>query len=97
MIPAQAQCHGKFSRNPKGSIPPKPCTICFYPPLWVDLLETAKAQIRLSLFTAYPFLCAQTAISSQCVEILFEVFARHERDGKAVEAGECGVTLTYWH
>jgi hypothetical protein len=91
VVPVQAQCHGKFSRNPKGSFPPKPCTISFYPPRLVDLLETAKAQVHLSLFTAYPFLCSHMAVSGPCSEILFEVFALHERDSKEVEAGECGV------
>lgn len=96
VVLAQAQCCGKFSRNPKGSVLPKPCTIRFYPPHWVDLLETAKAQFCLSLFTAYLFLHAHTAITGQCAEILFEVFACHERDGKAVEVGEYGTTLIYW-
>lgn len=35
---------GRYSKNPKGTIPPKPHTVGFYPRLWTELLETAKAK-----------------------------------------------------
>ena len=40
-----AHC-GRYSKNPKGTIEPKLSQIGFYPLLWTQLLETAKAQVR---------------------------------------------------
>ncbi|KAF8546320.1 hypothetical protein OG21DRAFT_1491339 [Imleria badia] len=77
----------RYSKNPKGTITAKPCQIGFYPALWTQLLESAKAEVHLLLFLTYSFLCAETAKSGQCLDILFEMVVCYEAEGKRVEAG----------
>ena len=77
---------GRYSKNPKRTIEPKLSQIGFYPPLWTQLLETAKAQVCRMLFLTYPFPCAETAKSRQCSETLFEIVAFYEQEGKEIEA-----------
>ena len=50
-VPEQVQgCHGRYSKNAKGTIQAKVWHIGFYPPLWTHLLETAKAEMQHALF-----------------------------------------------
>jgi hypothetical protein len=56
-VPEEAQGRrGRYSKNLKGTIQAKACHISFYPPLWTQLLETAKAEMWHALFRQHPFL-----------------------------------------
>ncbi|KAI6122108.1 hypothetical protein EV401DRAFT_1887328 [Pisolithus croceorrhizus] len=70
----QVHC-GRYSRNAKGTIPIKPTLIAFYPPLWMKLLNLAKAHMQLYV------------VGGQCQEVLMEVIAHFEAQGWEVKAG----------
>ncbi|KAH0831087.1 hypothetical protein J3R83DRAFT_13648 [Lanmaoa asiatica] len=88
-VPGQVQGrHGRYSKNPKGTIQAKAWYIGFYPPLWTQLLETAKAEMRHSLFRQHPFLPdKKTAVKGECYEVLLGVIARYEKEQMPVERG----------
>lgn len=77
---------GRYSKNRKDTILPKPWHIGFYPRLWQQLLEIAKAEMRRALFCNHPFLPdKQTAIDGECYEVLLGVITRYEREQRPVE------------
>lgn len=78
--------HGKYSRNPKRTVTVQPWHIGFYPTLWRRLLETAKTEMRRSLFRNHPFHPdKKTAVDGECYEVLLSVIARYDRNGEKVE------------
>lgn len=80
--------HGKYSKNPKRSVTVQPWHIGFYPTLWRRLLETAKTEMRRSLFRNHPFHPdKKTAVDGECYEVLLSVIARYDRNGEKVEKG----------
>jgi hypothetical protein len=97
-VPEQAQGrHGRYSKNPKGTIQAKACHISFYPPLWTQLLETAKAEMRRALFRQHPFLPDKRAVvAGECYEVLLSVITRYEKEQMPVERGMvCSLTRTH--
>ncbi|KAF8138106.1 hypothetical protein EV363DRAFT_1154943, partial [Boletus edulis] len=77
---------GRYSKNPKGTVETKPWHMGFYPPLWTQLLETAKGEMRCSLFRQHPFLPdKRTAVDGECYEVLLSVIARYEKEQLPVE------------
>ncbi|KAF8120745.1 hypothetical protein EV363DRAFT_1188185 [Boletus edulis] len=86
--PDQPRRRGRYSKNQKDAIQPKPSHIGFYPKLWQQLLEIAKAEMRRALFLHQPFLPdRKTAIKGECYEVLLGVIARYEREQRPVECG----------
>ncbi|KAF8430440.1 hypothetical protein L210DRAFT_877253 [Boletus edulis BED1] len=93
--PDQPRRHGQYSKNQKDAIQPKPSHIGFYPKLWQQLLEIAKAEMRCTLFLHQPFLPdRKTAIKGECYEVLLGVIARYEREQRPVECGKS--VFTHW-
>ncbi|KAI6011393.1 hypothetical protein BKA83DRAFT_4502437 [Pisolithus microcarpus] len=78
---------GRYSRNAKGTVPIKPTLIAFYPPLWVKLLNLAKAHMRLYVAVENAFPRLEDAVGGQCREVLMEVIAHFEAQGWEVKAG----------
>ncbi|KAI6019409.1 hypothetical protein PISMIDRAFT_13303 [Pisolithus microcarpus 441] len=66
---------------------PKPTMLAFYPPLWMKLLDKAKARIWLHVATKEPFLRLETAVNGQCSEIMIELVVKYQEDGSELEAG----------
>lgn len=80
---------GRFSKNRKATIKPKPWHIGFYPKHWQQLLETAKAEMRRALFCGHPFLPdKRIAIDGECYEVLLGVITRYEREQRVVETSK---------
>ncbi|KAG6369926.1 hypothetical protein JVT61DRAFT_13310 [Boletus reticuloceps] len=82
--PAQDQPEGrkgKWSINPKGTKPVKPTTLAFFPPLWVRLLDLAKARTRLYILVDNAFPPLATAIDGPCQECLLEAMAFNQELG----------------
>ncbi|KAG6380524.1 allophanate hydrolase subunit 1-domain-containing protein [Boletus reticuloceps] len=70
------------------AIQAKPSQISYYPALWQQLLEIAKAEMRCALFYGHPFLPErQLALKGECYEVLLGVIARYEQEEKPVESG----------
>ncbi|KAF8123907.1 hypothetical protein EV363DRAFT_1403556 [Boletus edulis] len=93
--PDQPRRRGRYSKNQKDAIQPKPSHIGFYPKLWQQLLEIAKAEMRRALFLHQPFLPdRKTAIKGECYEVLLGVIARYEREQRPVECGKS--VFTHW-
>ncbi|KAF8434884.1 hypothetical protein L210DRAFT_3506551 [Boletus edulis BED1] len=86
--PDQPRHRGRYSKNQKDAIQPKPSHIGFYPKLWQQLLEIAKAEMRCALFLHQPFLPdRKTAIKGECYEVLLGIITRYEREQRPVECG----------
>ncbi|KAF8119895.1 hypothetical protein EV363DRAFT_1194276 [Boletus edulis] len=82
--PAQDQPEGrkgKWSVNPKGTKPVKPTTLAFFPPLWVRLLDLAKARMQLYILVDDAFPPLATAIDGPCQECLLEAMAFNQESG----------------
>ncbi|KAF8547546.1 hypothetical protein OG21DRAFT_1490133 [Imleria badia] len=82
--PAQDQPEGrkgKWSVNPKGTKPVKPTTLAFFPPLWVRLLDLAKARMRLYILVDDAFPPLAIAIDGPCQECLLEAMAFNQESG----------------
>ncbi|KIK17530.1 hypothetical protein PISMIDRAFT_111191 [Pisolithus microcarpus 441] len=62
-------------------------TLVFYPPLWMKLLDEAKARIWLHITTEEPFLRLETAVNGQCSEIIIELVVKYQEDSSELEAG----------
>ncbi|KAI6016927.1 hypothetical protein BKA83DRAFT_4497449 [Pisolithus microcarpus] len=71
----------------RSTVVPKPTTLAFYPPLWMKLLDEAKARIRLHVATEEPFLRLETAVDGQCSEIIIELVVKYQEDSSELEAG----------
>ena len=86
-VPEQVQGRcGRYSKNMKGTIQAKAWHISFYPSLWTQLLETAKAEMRHALFHQHPFLPdKRTVVEGECYEVLLSVIARYEKEQMPVE------------
>ncbi|KAH0839473.1 hypothetical protein J3R83DRAFT_282 [Lanmaoa asiatica] len=86
-VPGQAQGRcGRYSKNLRVPFRPRQWHIGFYPPLWTQLLETAKAEMRCSLFRQHPFLPdKKTVVKGECYEVLLGVIARYEKEQMPVE------------
>ena len=96
-VPEQAQGHcGQYSKNPKSTIQAKVWHISFYPLLWTQLLETAKAEMQCALFCQHPFLPdKQTTVEGECYEVLLNVIARYKKEQMPVKHGMvCSLTRT---
>ncbi|KAI5982923.1 hypothetical protein EDD15DRAFT_2376986 [Pisolithus albus] len=80
---------GKCGRpgRSRSTVVPKPMTLAFYPPLWMKLLDDAKARMRLHVATEEPFLRLETAVDGQCSEIIIELVVKYQEDGSELEAG----------
>ncbi|KAI5989501.1 hypothetical protein EDD15DRAFT_2198461 [Pisolithus albus] len=80
---------GKCGRpgHSRSTVVPKPTTLAFYPPLWMKLLDDAKARMRLHVATEEPFLRLETAVDGQCSEIIIELVVKYQEDGSELEAG----------
>jgi len=67
-VPKQVQGRrGQYSKNLKSTIQAQAWHISFYPPLWTQLLETAKAEMQHALFHQHPFLPdKQTVVEGEC-------------------------------
>ncbi|KAI6033744.1 hypothetical protein BKA83DRAFT_4486813 [Pisolithus microcarpus] len=61
--------------------------LAFYPPLWMKLLDEAKARIQLHVATEEPFLRLETAVDGQCSEIIIELVVKYQEDSSELEAG----------
>ncbi|KIK15222.1 hypothetical protein PISMIDRAFT_115467 [Pisolithus microcarpus 441] len=65
---------------------PKPTTLAFYPPLWMKLLDKAKARIWLHVATKEPSLRLETAVDGQCSEIIIKLVVKYQEDSSELEA-----------
>ncbi|KAI6022342.1 hypothetical protein BKA83DRAFT_4126055 [Pisolithus microcarpus] len=71
----------------RSTVIPKPTMLVFYPPLWMKLLDKAKARIWLHVATEEPFLRLETAVDGQCSEIIIELVVKYQEDSSELEAG----------
>ncbi|KAI6029171.1 hypothetical protein BKA83DRAFT_4489137 [Pisolithus microcarpus] len=67
---------------------PKPTTLAFYPPLWMKLLDKAKARIWLHVATKEPSLRLETAVDGQCSEIIIKLVVKYQEDSSELEAAQ---------
>lgn len=87
-LPQVQARRGRYSKNPKGTVEAKAWQIGYYPPLWTKLLETAKAEMRRSLFRHHPFLAnKKSAVDGECYEVLLSIITRYEKEQMFVERG----------
>ncbi|KIK13879.1 hypothetical protein PISMIDRAFT_118031, partial [Pisolithus microcarpus 441] len=70
----------------RSTVIPKPTMLVFYPPLWMKLLDKAKARIWLHVATEEPFLRLETAVDGQCSEIIIELVVKYQEDSSELEA-----------
>lgn len=84
---------GRYSKNPKGSIPSKTTNISFYPQSWRKLLNLAKARMRLQVAVDDAFPKLETAIDGECKEVLREAIAYFEENQWQVDRGTSLVCL----
>ena len=89
----QSRRGGRYSKNVKGAVAVRPTLIGFYPPLWVKLLDLAKAHMRLYIAVENAFPRLEDADVGQCREVLVEVLVHFEAQGWEVEAGKLSFCL----
>jgi hypothetical protein len=77
----------RHSTDRRGAIALKPTTLSFFGPLWVKLLDEAKAKMQLYVAMEDPFPRLQVTIEGQCNEILMELVVSHQQDGNELEVG----------
>lgn len=80
--------NGRWSVNSKETLPAKPTTLRAYPALWVKCLESAKARMRLHIASIDAFPPITTAVNGPCNEVLLEILAEYQAEGRQLEKGK---------
>jgi hypothetical protein len=85
---------GRWSVNPKGTLPVNPTTLRAFPALWVKCLDNAKARMRrhVAVFDAFPSIV--TALDGPCNESLLETLAWYQDEGRQLEKGKYRVLVS---
>jgi hypothetical protein len=83
----------KKKKRKSNASTPKPTTLGFFPPLWVRLLDCAKANFRRHLALVSPFPQHEVAIDGACVEALTAAMVQWQELECQVEKGAFSQTV----